>query len=102
MPGLRHSPHRFEFIGETPKIVWALVILLFANTYLGISQSVFHPVVYLPPNDQGLHKYATIAILWQAKRWGELQVALLVVLGVTLRIYRKTVRYVYRGSRLSK
>jgi hypothetical protein len=100
LPG--NGPHRFEFVGRTPLIVWALVVLLFANTFLGLALMVFHPVVYLPPNDRGLHKYATTAIVWNAEHWNAVQFALLALLGVMFLIYRKNVRYVDRGPKQSE
>jgi hypothetical protein len=100
MPG--NGRRHFEFVGETPLTVWAAMVLLFANTLVGFALMVFRPVVHMPPDDQGLHKFATTAIVWHAKHWSASQLALLALLALLLVIYRKNIRYISRGPKPSE
>ncbi len=84
MPG--NGPHRLEFVGKTPRIVWALAMLLFLNTIAGL--------VCIPIYEHFAHRS-----LGLDDRFIEIQFSLLALIGLVFFIYRKDVRYVYRGPK---
>lgn len=93
MPG--SGPHRFEFVGRTPWVASALVILLVVNTLAGL--------VCLPIYRQFAHSPLSNHAWAAGFRWYEeigfvgIQFVLPALIGIVLLIYRKDVRYAYRG-----
>jgi hypothetical protein len=105
MPG--HGPHRFEFIGKEPLIFRVLVISLLAVSFLGLAldfgAKYFLPKASasLPPcnalMDGGVQYHAPGIVCSYADRWVSIELILLVGIFLTLVIFRKRVRYIYRG-----
>ena len=98
MPG--NGPHRLEFAGPTPLIFWVLAALLGANTLMGMATPLFPEP--LGPSGHGTH-YDPMGIAgWWAAEWLHLQYAFMVIFAVTLLVYRKRLRYTYRGVKQKK
>jgi hypothetical protein len=81
-----HGPHRLEFVGKTPRIAWALAVLLGANTITGL--------IAIPAYEHFAHRS-----LGFDNRFIEIQFVLLVLIGLVFLIYRKSIRYTYRGTK---
>jgi hypothetical protein len=76
--------HRFEFIGKTPWIAWALAVLLGVNTIVGL--------IAVPAYEHFAHRS-----LGFGERFLEIQFVLLAAIGLVFLIYRKNARYTNRG-----
>ena len=87
MPG--GGPHHLEFIGKTPWIGRVLFVLLLVNSFAGF--------VFVPLYGHFVHR--TISYI---DRYLEIQFVLLALIGLVFLIYRKRVRYTYRGRDQSK
>ena len=109
MPG--SGPHRLYFVDRPPVVFTALAILLFVNTFsfLGLDflgQYIFPPAsAGLPAcpaftmSKVALHVPAMICVY---AKWNiTIQFVLLGLMAITALIFRKRVRYEYRGRRLS-
>ena len=109
MPG--SGPHRFYFVDKPPVVFNILAALLFANTFLllgfaFLGQYIFPPAsASLPACSEfttskvALHVPAMICLY--AKWDNAIQFVLLGLLALTMLIFRKRVRYEYRGRTLS-
>jgi len=84
MPGF--GSHGFEFVGKAPWIFWVLAVLLFANSIAGL--------VAVPLYEHFAHRS-----LGFDDHFLEIQFTLLALIGLVFLIYRKQVRYVYRGRK---
>jgi hypothetical protein len=91
------GPHRFEFTGPTPPVFAALMALLFANTAIGLLGEFvarhFFESLRMPAGF--IHWYLDAGFIYA-------EFIILALLAVTLLIYRKQVRYTYRGQSKSK
>jgi hypothetical protein len=87
MPGT--GPHRLEFVGKTPWIFTLLAVLLFVNTFAGL--------IVVPAYGRFAHRS-----LRYEDRFIEIEFVLLALIGLVFLIYRKNVRYVYRGPKQSR
>jgi len=107
MPGLGTS--RLEFIGEAPLLFRVLTILLFANTVLLLGLS-FLGRYFLPKASENLPACADLSsktvqlhapafVCWYSGWAIAIQLIILGVMALTMLLYRKQVRYVYRGRR---
>lgn len=109
MPG--SGPHRFYFVDEPPVVFTALAILLVVNTFsfLGLDflgQYIFPPASASLPacpeftiSKMALHVPAMICLY---AKWDiTIQFILFGLIAITMLIYRKRVRYEYRGRRSS-
>jgi hypothetical protein len=104
--------HQFYFEGEEPLVFRVLTILLFANTFLGLGLEFVGQYllpkasVNLPPCEPltraGVQYHAPALVCWFVERVIPIQFILLALLGATLVIFRKRVRYIPPRSRLSK
>ncbi len=83
------GPHHLEFIGKTPWIATVLFVLLFVNTFAGL--------VFLPLYEHFAHRAISYV-----DRFVEVQFVLLALIGLVFLIYRKHIRYTYRGREQSK
>jgi hypothetical protein len=88
MPG--SGPHHLEFVGKTPLIATVLFVLLFVNSFVGF--------VFVPVYEHFAHR----TISYPDHLFLESQFALLALIGLVFLIYRKRVRYTYRGREQSK
>jgi hypothetical protein len=84
MPG--HGPHGLGFVGKTAWIAWALFVLLGVNTVAGL--------VGVPAYEHFAHRPLRFD-----ERFIDIQFILLALIGLVFLIYRKNVRYVYRGTK---
>jgi hypothetical protein len=104
--------HQFYFEGEDPLVFRVLTVLLFANTFLGLglefAAQYFLPKasVNLPPCEHltraGVQYHAPALVCWFVERFIPIQFILLTLIGATLVIFRKRVRYIPPRSRPSK
>jgi hypothetical protein len=105
MPGV--GRHRFEFVEKAPLAFWVVFALLFANTFLMLSldngAKYFFPKasLNLPPCEafagRGVQYHAPEIVCWYQGRSIAIQFILLALLAVILIIFRKRVRYIFRG-----
>lgn len=110
MPGA--GAHRFYFEGEDPLIFLVLTILLFANTFLGLglefAAQYFLPKASVnlpacePLTRAGVQYHAPSVVCWFVGRFLPIQFILLALIGATLVIVRKRVRYIPPRSQPSK
>jgi hypothetical protein len=96
--------HRLEFEGKDPLAFRVLAILLFANTFLGLSLT-FTGKYFLPKasadlpacealSDGGVQYHAPQAVCWFADHCIHLQFILLAAISAIFIIFRKRVRYI--------
>ena len=101
--------HRFEFVGKEPLLSRSLVMLLLANTLLFLGLDFGAPY-FLPKASAslpacpalasgGVQVHAPAILCWYADRAITIQFVLLALIAVTMLIFRKRVRYVYRGRK---
>ena len=107
MPG--SGAHRFYFVGEVPLLFSVLIILLFVNTVLSLGlPSLFQYL--LPKSFDNLPICADLsgkavqvhvpAFVYEYLGWSiPIQFIILALMGLTMLLYRKRVRYEYRGRR---
>lgn len=88
MPG--NGPHHWYFPGKTPWIAWVLYSLLFANTITGlVAFPIYGHFAHVSPATRD----------WLDTRFIEIQFVLLGLIALVFVIYRKNVRYEYRGAK---
>jgi hypothetical protein len=90
MPGV--GPHRFYFVDKAPWIFGVLVALLFVNTTAGL--------VALPMLEHFRSRLIhSRPAEWYDSRFIAIQFILLALIGLVFVIYRRNVRYEYRGMK---
>ncbi len=105
MPG--HGPHHFEFIGKEPLIFRILVTLLAVVFILGFGFDL-GAKYFLPRatgnlqacealSSGGVQYHALPIICWFAGQWVLINFAILAAIAITMVVFRKRVRYTYRG-----
>jgi hypothetical protein len=109
MPG--SGPHRFYFIDKPPVVFNVLAGLLLANTFLllgfaFLAQYIFPPAsANLPACPEFTTSKVALhvpAMIYLYAKWDNaIQLILFGLIAITMLIFRKRVRYEYRGRRLS-
>ena len=94
------------FVGKEPLVLWVVVSLLFANTFLMLLLEF--GAKYVLPNaslsvqpcealaERGVQDHAPVIVCWYASRSIAIQFVLLALLGAIFMIFRKRVRYFCR------
>ena len=105
MPG--GGRHRFEFVEKPPFAVWVVSALFFANTFImlllenGAKYFLPKASLNLPPceafAERGVQYHAPEIVCWYEGRSIAIQFILLALLAATFIIFRKRVRYIFRG-----
>jgi hypothetical protein len=98
--------HRFEFVGKEPLVLWVVVSLLFANTFLMLllqfGAKYLLPIasLNLQPcealGERGVQYHAPEIVCWYASRSIAIQFVLLAIIAAVFIIFRKRVRYIRR------
>jgi hypothetical protein len=102
MPGL--GRHRFEFVGKDPLIFRVFVLLLFANTALGLSLNFLaryflsKASAALAPCESlasgGVQYHAPGIVCWYADWWLGMQFILLGLIALVFVIFRMRVHHI--------
>ena len=104
MPG--GGRHRFEFVGKEPLVLWIIVTLLFANTFLMLSLQFY--AAYLLPKasltlrpcealaHRGVRYHAPEIVCWYASHSLTIQFILLMLVAAIFIVFRKSVSYMRR------
>lgn len=85
MPG---GPHRFEFVGKEPLVLWVVVSLLFANIVLMLLPEASEKYLFA--------RVAPEAAPWYVDHSIAIRFALLALLASVFFVFRKRVHYVRR------
>jgi len=90
MPG--RGPHHWYFVGRQPRIFLVLVALLLLDSLLGI--------FCFPLYEHFAHRALSAPIaVWLEGHFNAIQFTLLAAIALVFIIYRKDLRYEYRGRR---